>query len=269
MLGRGHDEAANDDRTSYSNGAPRLPHRGAGVFGLARLPRLGIDAPNNRHRATATISLAKAIDIADAVEHASKIGLPLIKFVSIHFGTAGLAETERAQDAVGKYLKLANQWLGSRGHQFAYVWVMERVTSIREHVHIMCSCPQELEREFDEKAHGVWMTKAGMLPRRKAKTGIKIERAGLRGYRRESWAWQESYKRESTDILEYSLKAIDRDNVPTNDNGDCLVTTSSGKVLVIRPEHEGTIFGRRCSRSKNISAKARRTHWAMSQPDAA
>lgn len=138
ILGRGHDEAANDDPTSYSNGT-------------FHLPRLGANAPNTRHRASAAISLAKATDLADAVEHAEKIGLQLIKFVSIHFGVAGLAETERAQEAVGKFLKLANQWLKSREHQFAYVWVMERVTSIREHVHIMCSCPQELEREFDKK----------------------------------------------------------------------------------------------------------------------
>jgi hypothetical protein len=254
------------DCTSYSNGT-------------FRLPRLGAEAPNNRHRASAAISAAKAKDLADAVEHAGVIGLPLVKFITIHFAVAGLAETIRPQEAVGKFLKLASQWLRSKGHGFAYVWVLERVTSIREHVHLMCSCPDALAAEFNRKANGVWMEKAGMLTAREARKrakaqgrdskAIEIERIGLRGYHPSTADWQRAYRNQVTGTLLYHLKGIDPDQFPANDDGDCVIRTSSGATLVIKPEHEGTIFGRRCSRSENISDKARRTYWAMHQPDAA
>ena len=233
-----------------------------------RLPRLGADAPNNRHRASTGLSLTKATDLADAVEHATKIGLPFVKFVTIHFNVAGLTETARPQEATGKFLKMAQQWLRARGHKFAYVWVMERVTSIKDHVHIMCSCPHELTAEFDKKAKGVWLIKAGMRSTRKSKHGIKIERIGPR-YHPSSYTWKDTHQRQVIGVLKYHLKGVDPDQAPANDRGESLVKSSSGIVLAIQPEHESTIFGRRCSRSENISAKARRTHWAMHQTKAA
>lgn len=254
---------SNDNPTLYSNGT-------------SRLPRLGANAPNNRHRASVALSLAKAQDLADAVEHAGIIGLHLTKFITIHFDVAGLPKNIRPQEAVGKFLKLASQWLRSRGHQFAFVWVMERVTSIREHVHIMCSCPHALAAEFDIKAKGVWMTKAGMLTARQARKrakaldpncnseGIVLERIGPRGYHPATLHWQSTYNNQVTGLLKYHLKGIDPEQAPATDAGHALIRTSSGKVLAIEPEHEGTIFGRRCSRSENISAKARQAYWAMS-----
>jgi hypothetical protein len=252
--------ASNDNPTLYSNGATRLP-------------RLGAEAPNNRHRPSAALSLAKAIDLADAVEHAEIIGLHLTKFITIHFATAGLPDAIRPQEAVGKFLKMASQWLRLRGHPFAFVWVLERVTSIREHVHIMCSCPHALAAEFNVKARGAWMTKAGMLTakqaRKRAKAlnrdseGIVIERIGPRGYHPATAHWQSTYSNQVTGLLQYHLKGIDPEQVPANDAGRVLIRTSGGKVITIEPEYQGTIFGRRCSRSENIGPKARQAYAAI------
>lgn len=253
--------------TSYSNGT-------------LRLPRLGADAPNNRHRASVALSKSKVADLIEAVEHAKKIGLPLNKTLSIHFATAALDEATRPQEAISKFLRLASQWLRSRGHAFAYVWVMERNTSIREHVHVMCHCPHALWAEFDKKAEGIWLEKSGMLnnlaSRRRSKqtTGrdgraIEIGRIGSRGYHPESEHAQRTYLNGLAGALSYHLKGLDPEHFPANDQGHCIVTAPDGQKLVIQPEHEGTIFGRRCSRSENISAKARQTYWTMQQADAA
>jgi hypothetical protein len=214
-------------------------------------------APNTRDTASAALSLAKAIGLGEAAEHATLIGLPLNVFVTIHFEAAGLRGDYRAQDAISRYLRLAGQWLRTQGVQNTYIWILEHATGTGEHVHILMHCPPWLLRAFKVKAEGVWMEKAGMLPRRQRRNGIEIERVGPRGYHPATHTGHDSHERQLFGVLRYHLKAIDRDSLPANDNGCLLVTLPSGRILPIEPEHSNAIYGRRCSRSENISAKAR------------
>lgn len=248
------------DRTSYSNGT-------------ARLPRLGADAPNNRHRASVALSKSKVADLIEAVEHAEIIGLPLNRTIAIHFEVAALDRSVRVQEAVGTFLRLASQWLRSRGSSFAYIWVLEHATSIREHVHIMCHCPPELAAEFDRKAKASWLEKAGMLNNRAARKRAKdrghdgdaivINRMGLRGFHPDAPENHRAYKNQVNGALLYHLKSLDPEQFPANDDGHCIVTAPNGQTRVIEPEQGGTIYGRRCSRSENISAKARQAYRAI------
>lgn len=267
ILGDNAQIVTTSDPTLYSNGT-------------LRLPRLGADAPNNRHRASVALSESKVADLIEAVEHAEIIGLPLNRTVAIHFEVAALDRSVRGQEAVSTFLRLASQWMRSRGSSFAYIWVLEHATSIREHVHIMCHCPPELAAEFNRKAKTSWMEKAGMLNNRAARKRAKergnddsdaivINRMGLRGFHPDAPENQRAYKNQVDGALRYHLKSLDPEQFPANDDGHCIVTAPNGKTRVIEPEQGGTIYGRRCSRSENISAKARRIHWAMQQPAAA
>lgn len=219
--------------------------------------------PNTRDRASAALSLAKAIDLAEAAEHARLIGCPLNEFVTIHFDAAALRKDYRAQDAIGAFLKLAGQWLRTKGVPNTFLWTLEHATGTGEHVHMMLHCPPWLRSAFREKAEGVWMEKAGMSPKRKRPNGIKIERVGPRGYHPTTHTGHSTYERQLFGVLKYTIKAIDRDSLPANDNEHVVLTLPSGRTLPIEPEHSNAIYGRRCSRSENISATARARYQAQ------
>lgn len=213
--------------------------------------------PNTRDNPSAALSLAKVIDLGEAAEHASKIGCPLNLFVTIHFERAKLDPTRRSQDAISTFLRLAGQWLRTKGVQNTFIWIMEHATGTGEHAHIMLHCPPWYQSAFKDKASGVWMEKAGMLPKRRERNGILIERVGPRGYHPSFHTGHDTYERQLFGALKYHLKAIDPESLPVNDNGLMVVTLPSGRILPIEPEHSNAIYGRRCSRSQNISAKAR------------
>lgn len=233
-----------------------LPHR----------PRRHI--PNTRDSASAYLSLSKVIDLGEAAEHATLIGCPLTVFVTIHFGAAQLRHDYRAQDAISRYLRLIGQWLRTHGIPNTFIWAIEHATGTGEHVHMLLHCPPWLSRRFKAKLEGVWMEKAGMLPRSKAKNGIVIKRVGPRSYHPTTHTGHATHERMLFNgALLYHLKAIDRDSLPVNDNGFIPVTLPSGRVLTIEPDHSNAIYGRRCSRSQNISANARAKYQAQLLPE--
>jgi hypothetical protein len=235
--------------------AGKAVRRGSLHMSNTRRPRSHV--PNTRDHPSASLSLVKAVDLGDAAEHAVLIGLPLNVFVTIHFEAAALRADYRAQDAIGKFLKLAGQWLGTQSVTIAYIWALEHATGTGEHVHILLHCPPWCRDEFEEKAKGVWMEKAGMLPKKKRPTGIKIERVGPRGYHPKTHTGHDRYDRQLFGVLCYHLKGLDPDCKPANDNKRIVIALTSGRLLPIQPEHSNAIYGRRCSRSENISAKAR------------
>lgn len=219
--------------------------------------------PNTRDHPSASLTLAKAIDLGDAAEHAALIGLPLNVFVTLHFEAAGLRSDYRGQDAISKFLKLAGQWLGTQGATIAYVWILEHATGTGEHVHILLHCPPWFLKAFTDKAESVWMEKSGMKPKKDRPHGILIERIGPRGYHPKTHTGHDRHERQLLGVLSYHLKAIDPNCQPANDNRCIAITLTSGRVLPIEPEHSNAIYGRRCSRSENISAKARERYRAQ------
>lgn len=219
--------------------------------------------PNTRDQASGSLSMAKAIDLVAAADHATIIGKPLNVFVTIHFGAAKLRRDWRGQDAVSRFLRLGGQWLRTKGIENTFIWVLEHATGTGEHVHLLIHCPPWFLDEFVAKAEGSWMEKSGMLARAKAKSGIKIERVGLRNYHPTTHTSHDAYQRSLEGVLTYCLKAIDRDSIPTNDNRQVPIPLADGRALLVAHEHSNAIYGRRCSRSENISAKARSIYSAQ------
>ncbi len=215
--------------------------------------------PNHRHRGTASLSLAQVTDLIEASEHAEKIGRPLNWFVTIHFERARLKDGVRSQEAIGTWLRLAGQWLRSKDKAITntFVWVIEHAIGTGEHVHIMIHCPPAYHVDFKKKACGSWMAKAGMLPKSKDNSGIVIEKIGPRGYPSASRPDQiQTYQNQLDGTIRYLIKGLDENIGQENSEGKIVVTVPNGRTLAIAPNPSSAIFGRRCSRSQNISIKA-------------
>lgn len=74
---------------------------------------------------------------------AFQIGLPLGRFITIHWQRAGLSPNEGAA-ATRAFIKLARNWLEARGKRYAYVWVRENDYGDGkkgDHVHMLWHVP--------------------------------------------------------------------------------------------------------------------------------
>ena len=103
-------------------------------------------ARNKAGRVSDVLSLAKAQATIDAAYQAIKIGLPLNRFVTVHFERAGMTDAQAAT-AISAIMKLATDWMRKRGYVIAYAWVRENDAgdgSKGSHVHILFHCPDTL-----------------------------------------------------------------------------------------------------------------------------
>ena len=101
---------------------------------------------NSKDRVSYALPLAKAQAIIDGAYRAIKIGLPFNRFVTIHLERVGPSDSEGA-DAIGWIMRLASQWMRSRGYVIAHAWVRENDEgdgSKGSHVHILCHCPDTI-----------------------------------------------------------------------------------------------------------------------------
>jgi len=94
-------------------------------------------------RISEALALKEVDKIARAIRIAEEIGLPLNRFITIHWERAGVADHQAAR-ATGRFLKLARDNLASKRLPFAYVWVRENDEgdgSKGDHAHILAHVP--------------------------------------------------------------------------------------------------------------------------------
>jgi hypothetical protein len=113
--------------------------------------------------------------MAAALTFAGVIGLEPNRTIDIHFNQGGLdLDHHRPQEALGKFLKLAREWIACRGGNTSYLWVLEnrrhsgnpfdqndREMRMGVHAHILMHVPENLVGRFAQLQRG-WLTKAGM-----------------------------------------------------------------------------------------------------------
>lgn len=85
-------------------------------------------------------------------------GWRLNRSISIAF-KANLCPS-RTVVALGRFLKLAGDWLRTKGVTPAYVWVIENPPDADEHAHIVIHLPAELRADFARLQRG-WLVKTG------------------------------------------------------------------------------------------------------------
>jgi len=214
--------------------------------------------PNHRSRRSDYMKSAQALDLLEAALHAQRIGLPLNYHIVINFAAA--RTTRRAQEIVSHYLRLIGQWLVKRGVQSTFLWALEHAEDTDEHsfdtgehVHILLHCPPELAREFAAKARSHWLAIVGGTPRRGA---LRSKRFAL--FPRDPSFTLAGYDVRLKGVLRYLLKTLDPSD---RSNLDGYLPKSlrqpTAELLKVRTKRHLPIEGRRCSRSNNISKKAR------------
>jgi len=218
---------------------------------LPRQPRNVVD------RYTLTLSAAKVFELIAAAAHAKKIGCPLNRFISVHLDRGDL--DDRAQIAVGGFLRRAGQWLGDRDIPATYLWVLEHVAGTGLHVHILIHVPPTIQKDFGFRARHAWLKLSGLTP---SANVIRSEHVGPRGFDQATASKRDkaSYDRQLAGVLRYHLKNIDpAAPMPGLDD------TTAAAALRIDPESSTAIYGKRCGWSQNIGATARQ-RWRDKRP---
>ncbi len=191
-------------------------------------------ARNSKDRISDVLTLAKAKATIAAAYQASRIGLPFNRFVTIHLERAGLTDAEAA-NAIGRIIKLATDWMRTKGQAFTWAWIRENDTgdgSKGSHVHILCHCPDTLPigRMWQR-----WLRNVSGKPYR-AKS-IKSERIGgtVNCYATMRAAYLQNLDR----VLAYVVKGV----------------SPADAIILDLPKQEagGRIMGKRAGRSQNLA----------------
>lgn len=93
--------------------------------------------------ASAELTEKQVATLIAGICRAVPIGLPLNRFITIHWQRAGVPAREAAR-ATARILKYVRDWLARQGLPFAYVWVRENDDgdgSKGDHVHILAHVP--------------------------------------------------------------------------------------------------------------------------------
>lgn len=154
-------------------------------------------------------------------------GTRLNRFVTIPF-KANLCP-DRTLVALGRFLKLAGDWLRMKGVIPAYIWVIENPADADEHVHLLIHVPDDLRSDFARLQRG-WI----------ARTGTRVGKGVIHSKDIPDNA------DAITGLLRYMLKGADAE---------------TRKMFGI--DHrgsQGVVEGKRCGVAQSIGRKARKRH---------
>jgi hypothetical protein len=190
-----------------------------------------------RRRRSTAVSLREAENIIAAARFAERIGLPLVRFTTVHFEAAGITDPVKA---IGRLLKLMGDWLRVKGGAFAYVATREAGYSKGEHVHLLLHVPADLRAGFNRRQGG-WLRAIGA---RKAR-GVIVSKPVGRSYltAESDLNARGHYADNLAGTLAYLLKGAEPDALEL--------------LALPRAEPGGELHGKRCFHSENIGRAAR------------
>jgi hypothetical protein len=188
-------------------------------------------------RSSSHLSLAAAKNIIAAAHYAQLIGRPLNRFTTLHFKAAKVGDPVRA---VGQLLKLAGDWLRTKGQPLCAIWVREAGEDKGEHLHLLWHVPTDLTAFFAKRERG-WRTKIGM----KSAKGASLTRPVGLSYRHAERGseYGESYADHLATTVGYVLKGADQKSV--------------AMLGLSRCEPQGLITGKRSGMTESLNRKAR------------
>lgn len=108
------------------------------------------------------LSLPQCRSVWAAAHYSVVLGLPLNRFITIHWVKAQVEDVARA---LAVYLRRAGDWLRDRGVGLAYTWVHE--TTGGKHTHLLIHVPKIHGPAFG-KAHRRWLKAVGAKPAKRA-----------------------------------------------------------------------------------------------------
>ena len=184
---------------------------------------------NVASRVSHSIKLTAALELVEAAQRASDLGLPYNRHVTIHWERGGVGDHQAAA-ATGKFIKLLSDWVRKRGGKSAYSWVRENGDGKGSHVHILLHLP--LGWHFGQMTRRWLKAIVGNPPTRMVKTDP------IAGWSQAAFSGSDWYWANLAHVTGYVLKGVDPE---------------SGKLLDLdRSGCGGRIIGKRSSVSQNL-----------------
>lgn len=192
-------------------------------------------------RASDELSRTQCQNITEAAWFALDAGLPLNRYITINWTTAGVHD---GYAATVRYLKWAGDWLADRRIPLAYCWVRENIGG--DHVHILIHVPAKLSAEFSRMQRR-W--RCHLLGGRDGRGAVHTRPVGL------------SYDAAGTSLAHYRLNL---DQVLRY-----MLKGASAEAAHFTNHHRcwsGTVAGRRYGVAAVINHSARmvQPHWVSS-----
>ena len=204
--------------------APSPPLRSRKTWGGAR---------NHGDRESASIKALKAVELVEAAQRASAIGLPFNRHLTVHWAKARLTDREAAA-ATGRLIKLIRDWARKRGGDVAHAWVRENGPGKGSHTHILLHIPEGLSLSLSRRWYRLATGWRGRVPKHAVKT-VCIGGTARAGRSRSDW-----YQMNLARLLAYVLKGSNRE---------------AGLGLGLDAWDEGgSIIGKRIAISANLSS---------------
>ena len=190
-------------------------------------------------RTTVSLSTVQVRLIQNAVNHADRIGLPLNRMITVDWTLAGLTNPQASRQHL---LGLIYDWMRSRGHASAHVWVMENGPRHGLHSHILMHVPTSLRKDFNRLFRS-WRKQVGIPWKRHVlhsrHIGLTANAAFAKGERA-------SYLHNTQVATAYILKAASAS------------ARRSGSLGSGRRQFS-EVMGKRCGTSRNLGTSAIRS----------
>ena len=195
-------------------------------------------ARNSADRESHALTAAQIANLRAAERHASQIGLPLTRMITIHWEAAGVP-LEGMVRATGRFTDLLGKLLARHGRRSAWLWVMENGEKKGGHCHMLAHVPADLVATLTAQQRRWLHTITGRPYRSRVIHSKPIGgRLGLEHGNPQLHAANVKV------ALSYVIKGADRE--------------AGAKLGLERLEAGGLVLGKRCSASQNINKKARR-----------
>ncbi|MEQ1541857.1 MAG: hypothetical protein ABL926_06335 [Novosphingobium sp.] len=194
-------------------------------------------ARNLANRESHSLSSAQVSNLIAASEHASTIGLPFTRMITIHWECAGLPLADMAR-ATGRFTDLMAKFLSRHGKRTAWLWVHENGVRKGGHCHLLAHVPADHVPALSALQRR-WLRSISGKPYRARVIYSKPigGRLGLEACNPDLHAIN------LEEVLAYVLKGA------THEAASCF--------NLERLEPGGRVIGKRCGTSQNIGAKAR------------
>ena len=195
-------------------------------------------ARNRADRESHALSLAHVANLTAAARHASVIGLPFTRMITIHWEAAGVSVAGMVK-ATGRYIDLMAKALARHGSRTAWLWTHESGDGKGGHCHLLAHVPADLASILTGLQRG-WLRRiTGNKYRARVthskpiggRLGLETGNPALHAINLEA-------------ALSYVLKGASPE--------------AASHFALERLEAGGRVIGKRCGTSQNIGAKARK-----------
>jgi hypothetical protein len=194
-------------------------------------------ARNRADRESYYLTAAQIAHLKAAVRHATAIGLPFTRMISIHWEAAGVPLTGMSK-ATGRFTDLLGKALARHGSSTAWLWVHEGGEGKGGHCHLLIHVPADLVKRVTGLQRS-WLRRISGNPYRArviksrpigGRLGLEVGNPDLHAINLQA-------------ALDYVLKGASPD--------------AASQFDLKRLEPGGLVIGKRCGTSQNIGAKTR------------